>query len=141
MSGFPLRFVNGRAGSHKPRGTFGLDGVVTERRGRFAVSAKPDRTVDGTLFDSKKEATRYAELKLLQRAGEIECLEIQPSWNIEINGKHYCRYSADFSYIDKRRGSIIEEVKSTGTAKDAAYRLRRKAAELAHGIVVTEVLR
>jgi hypothetical protein len=32
---------------------------------------------------------------------------------------------------------IIEEVKSTGTMKDAAYRLRKKAAELYHGIEVT----
>lgn len=125
----------------KLRQSFGLDKFTVERRGRFAVSAKPDRTIDGVLFDSKKEATRYAELKLLERAGLIECLEVQPSWNVEINGKHYCRFTADFTYIDKRLGAVIEDVKSTGTAKDAAYRLRRKAAELAHGIRVTEVVR
>ncbi len=109
--------------------------------GRFAVSAKVDRTLDGIVFDSKKEAFRYAELKLLQRIGEIDRLEVQPTWNVEINGKHFCRFTADFSYLDRRLGPVIEDVKSTGTAKEAAYRLRKKAAELAHGINVTEVIR
>ena len=34
--------------------------------------------VDGILFASKKEARRYSELKLLERAGEIAHLELQP---------------------------------------------------------------
>jgi hypothetical protein len=33
--------------------------------------------VDGITFDSKKEADRYRELKLLERAGEICCLRLQ----------------------------------------------------------------
>jgi hypothetical protein len=107
---------------------------------RFAVAPKADRTMDGIVFDSKKEATRYAELKLLQRAGKIESVEIQPSWKVEINGKHFCRFTADFAYRDGF-SLVIEDVKSTGTAKDAAYRLRKKAAELAYGIHVTEVIR
>lgn len=141
----PFRPASTRAAFSKSRGgsraAFGLDTFTTERKGRFAVAAKVDRTLDGVLFDSKKEATRYAELKLLERAGQIECLEVQPSWNIEIGGKHFCRYTADFSYLDKKRGPVIEDTKSTGTAKDAAYKLRRKAAELAHGIRVTEIVR
>jgi hypothetical protein len=35
---------------------------------------------------------------------------------------------------------IYEEVKSTGSVKDAAYRLRKKAAELYHGVKITEFL-
>ena len=34
-------------------------------------------TIDGITFDSKKEARRYQELKLLERAGEIQNLELQ----------------------------------------------------------------
>ena len=34
--------------------------------------------VDGILFDSKKEAKRYAELKFLEKAGEISNLVLQP---------------------------------------------------------------
>lgn len=122
------------------RAAFGLD-VPVERRGRFAVSAKPDRTIDGRVFDSKKEASRYAELKQLQRAGEIECLELQPTWVVEINGQRLCRYSCDFGYLDKRRGPVLEEVKSTGTTRDAAYKLRRRAAELAFGLKIAEIIR
>jgi Protein of unknown function (DUF1064) len=120
---------------------FGLDTSGVARKARFAVSAKEDRTIDGETFDSKKEAARYCQLKLLQKAGLIESLDLQPAWAVEINGKHFCRYTADFSYFCKERGRlIIEDVKSSGTAKDAAYRLRKKAAELAHGIKITEVL-
>ncbi len=124
----------------KARGSFGLD-VPVERRGRFAVVKKDERTVDGIVFDSGKEAKRYADLKNLQRAGLIECLERQPSWLVTINGQPYCRYSADFAYIDKATGKpVIEDTKSkNGTSNDAAYRLRKKAAELAHGITVREV--
>lgn len=142
MATFPLRVIGKRPPPKRgPRGAFGLDNpFATERKGRFAVSAKIDRTIDGVLFDSKIEAKRYAELKIRERLGEIECLELQPTWKVEINGKPFCRYSCDFSYLDRKRGAILEEVKSSGTSKDAAYRLRRKAAELAHGIVITEVV-
>jgi hypothetical protein len=120
-------------------GTFTLDAPA--RKGRFAVSAKEDRTIDGETFDSKREAARYSQLKLMQRAGMIEGLELQPFWNVEINGAHFCRFTADFSYFCKDRGRlVIEDVKSTGTAKDAAYRLRKKAAMLAFGIRIDEVI-
>src|SRR6185503_13093134 len=111
------------------------------RRSRFQVAPKIERTLDGITFASKKEATRYATLKLLERAGKIRDLKLQPKFPVEINGRPFTIYSADFSYYDRELGRVvIEDSKSTGTAKDAAYRLRRKAAELAHGIVVVEVL-
>ena len=116
--------------------------IGSARGSRFAVSAKIDRTLDGIVFDSKKEASRYAELKLLERAGEILGLVMQPAFEVEINGSHFCTFTADFAYYERARlGRIIEDVKSTGTAKDSAYRLRKKAAELAHGIKVIEVIR
>jgi len=111
------------------------------RRSRFQVAPKIERTLDGITFASKKEATRYATLKLLERAGKIRDLKLQPKFPVEINGRPFTTYSADFSYYDRELGRVvIEDSKSTGTAKDAAYRLRRKAAELAHGIEVVEVL-
>ena len=106
-------------------------------RGRFPVAPKAERTVDGHVFDSKREAIRYGELKLLERAGVISKLKVQPSWNVEIGGKHFCRYTADFEYMHHAE-RVVEDCKSTGTAKDTAYKLRKRAAELAHGIRVTE---
>ena len=108
---------------------------------RFQVSPKAARTIDGITFDSRREATRYADLKILQRAGVIGKIELQPSFQVAINGSLFCRYTADFSYYCKETDRVvIEDVKSTGTARDAAYRLRKKAAELAYRIKITEVI-
>ena len=42
--------------------------------------------VDGIKFDSKREAKRYQELKLLERAGEIRALSLQVVINFELGG-------------------------------------------------------
>lgn len=108
-------------------------------RSRFAVAAKAERTVDGVTFDSKREMNRYLELKLLERAGEVQGLVLQPKFPVSIEGEPFCTYRADFAFFrDGER--IVEDVKSSGTAKDAAYRLRKKAAELAWGISVVEII-
>ena len=39
-------------------------------------------TVDGIRFASKREARRYLELKLLQKAGHISDLELQPRFRL-----------------------------------------------------------
>lgn len=115
--------------------------MLCRRPGRFPVAQKADRTVDGILFDSKKEATRYAELKLLQRAGEISNLETQVAMKVFLRGQPYCTFTVDFCYREAAGKLVYEEVKSSGTAKDDAYRLRRKAAEIYHGVEITEVIR
>ena len=107
---------------------------------RFKVSPIEERTLGGIVFASKKEMKRYAELRLLERAGEVQDLELQPEFRVSINGEHFCTYTADFSYIEKGQ-RVIEELKSTGTAKDAAYRLRKKAAELFYGIKVRVIIK
>ena len=67
------------------------------------------------------------------------CLYNRPT--VEIGGKHFCTYTADFVYFDVALGrEVIEDSKSTGTAKDAAYRLRKKAAQLHHRINIDEVI-
>lgn len=65
--------------------------------------------VDGEEFDSKKEGKRYKELKLLERAGEISNLELQPKFLLQDtfkkNGKTYkkIQYIADFMYCQGRK--------------------------------------
>lgn len=108
-------------------------------RSRFP--AEP-QVIDGIAFPSKKEATRFALLRLRERAGEINNLTCHPKFKVEIRGRHLCTYTADFQYDDLIDGHpVIEEIKSSGTRKDPYYRLRRKAAELYHDIAVTEVVR
>jgi hypothetical protein len=96
--------------------------------------------VDGITFASKKEAKRYADLKLLQKAGEIARLEIQPvyplhAWGVE--KRQIGKYIADFRYFDKRAGlNVIEDVKGV---KTPVYRLKKKHVEAQYGIQITEV--
>lgn len=112
-----------------------------KKKSRFQPVEPARRTMDGILFASQKEMKRYAELKMLVRAGEITELSTQPKFEIDANGEHFCTYTADFSYIEKDGTHVVEEVKSTGTAKDAAYKLRKKAAEIAFGIKVREIIK
>jgi hypothetical protein len=112
--------------------------MKSTKRGRFPVAPKAERTVDGIVFASKREAKRYAFLKLQEKSGVITHLELQPEFKVTINGHILCRYRADFRYFrDGER--IVEDCKSSGTAKDAAYRLRKRAAELQYFIQVREV--
>ena len=87
-------------------------------------------TIDGIKFDSKKEANRYQELKLLERAGEISGINIHPKFRLsdgfDWNGKHYrpIDYYADFSYHDLDTGKVvIEDVKGV---KTTVFRLKMK---------------
>lgn len=84
-------------------------------------------SIDGIRFASKAEARRYAQLKLLERAGEIENLELQPPFKLHVNGKLVCTYIADFQYWDKGKAkSIVEDVKGMETA---VFKLKRKLFE------------
>ena len=76
--------------------------------------------VKSLLFDSAKEAQRYRELKLLEKAGEISNLELQPRFllqeSFKKNGKTYRKieYVADFKYIEKGK-TKVEDVKGLQT--------------------------
>jgi hypothetical protein len=104
-------------------------------KNKFKVAPVAERTLDGILFASKKEMARYADLKMLEKGKVISNLELQPSFPVSINDTHFCTYTADFRYEENGQ-TIIEELKSSGTAKDPAYRLRKKAAELYYGIKI-----
>lgn len=89
--------------------------------------AKPTE-VDGVVFDSMKEASHYADLKFLERAGVITDLELQPRFLIQepfiCDGKkeRKIEYVADFRY--KRDGRVVvEDVKGK---KTDVYKLKRK---------------
>ena len=93
--------------------------------------------VNGIRFASQKEAARYGELILLNKAGLIGELIIQPEFKIVINGKDICIYMADFMYHDRDRNIlVVEDVKGVRTP---VYKLKKKLVEAAHGITITEV--
>ena len=78
--------------------------------------------VDGIKFDSIREAERYQELKLLETAGEISHLELQPIVVLQdkfiYQGRMFraITYRADFACFDRtvNRG-VIEDVKGMET--------------------------
>ena len=117
-------------------------------------------TIDGITFDSKREAKRYTELKLLEKAGHITHLELQPEYQITINGAKICKYKADFRYFTVRQenreqytnskgewqtptitgdkeGQIVEDTKGF---KTPIYRLKKKLVEACYpGTQIKEV--
>lgn len=109
--------------------------------------------VDGIKFDSKLEAERYAQLKILEHAGVIRGLELQPSFELipsfKKNGRTWRRavYKADFRYIlceDDRM--IIEDVKGSTAMITDVFRLKQKLfeylyPELAISIVTSKDIR
>lgn len=95
-------------------------------------------TVDGLTFDSAKEARRYGELRLIERAGQITDLQCQPVFRLDVNGQHVCKYIADFSYLENGQ-RVVEDVKSDFTRKLPVYRLKSKLLKAVHGVEIKEV--
>lgn len=114
---------------------------------KLGISAKQHRRkyrneqcrVDGYLFDSKAEARRYGELKLLEMAGEVRQLIVHPIYQIKINGCQICAYEADFQYFDNSRRRIVEDVKSPVTEKLPTFQMKRKLMKALYGIDVEVV--
>lgn len=97
---------------------------------RYSKYNAKKTVVDGIEFDSLREADRYCELKLLEKANEIRNLELQPRFLLQDeffdkNGvKHKkIEYVADFSYIDNDGKAIVEDVK--GVLTDV-YKIKKK---------------
>ena len=97
---------------------------------------KPNRILRS--FDSKREAARYAELRLLERIGDIADLECQPRFPLIVNGALIATYVADFRYRARDGAVVVEDVKSEPT-KTPVYRLKAKLVAALHGVVISEV--
>ena len=114
-------------------------------------------SVDGIEFDSRKEANRYCELKLLQRAGKIQNLELQKAFELIpaqreadtigkrggiIKGKVIEKavfYRADFVYTENGE-TVVEDVKGyKGGGAYAVFTIKRKLLLYKYGIKIKEV--
>ncbi len=89
--------------------------------------------VDGIMFDSKREASRYQELRLLEQAGEIANLRLQVPFELIPKSKYGMpiRYIADFTYNDLNGQLIVEDAKGV---KTPVYRLKRRMMAEKYGI-------
>lgn len=109
--------------------------------------------VNGIVFDSKKEASRYNVLKMLERAGDI--IDLRRQVEFVLIPAHFepdtigprggvkkgkviekkCSYIADFTYI-KNGELVVEDTKGIRT-KD--YVIKRKMMFHFYGIRIREV--
>lgn len=103
-------------------------------------------TIDGITFHSKAESERYLQLKLLQQAGEIDQLELQPEFSITLNGHTICKVLLDFAYKPVAEtklktslsGYVYEDVKGMDTSTS---RLKRKLLEAQYNIPVNVMVK
>ena len=109
---------------------------------RIAKYGNRKVVVDGIAFDSVKEARRYGELKLLERAGKIFNLQRQVSFVLipkqVRDGKLVERpviYRADFVYMEDDK-EVVEDVKGVRTKE---YIIKRKLMLYQFGIKIREV--
>ena len=107
---------------------------------RPAERVMPDGTV--RMFDSEHEATRYDELRLLEKAGEIVDLQCQKRYRLlpaqtKKNGKveKPVDYIADFVYRDGIM-TVVEDAKGFKTPE---YVIKRKLMLYTYGIEIREV--
>lgn len=114
---------------------------------------------NGVTFDSKKEAHRYSELLLMEKAGEITDLKLQEKFVLvpaqrepDIIGARGGRkpgkllekevaYYADFYYVDSLTGKpVVEDVKGyRGGGAYAVFTIKRKLMLWRYGIRVQEI--
>lgn len=111
--------------------------------------------IDGIVFDSKKEAERYGELKLLEKAGEIKDLKRQVKYVLipaqyepDVIGKRggrkkgkclerECSYLADFVYYDNRKQELV--VEDTKGFRTESYIIKRKLMLFRYGVRIQEI--
>jgi len=109
--------------------------------------------VDGIVFDSIREANRYQELLLLEKAGAITSLQRQVKFvlipsqyeadYVVKNGKikkgklleRECSYYADFVYTEEHK-TVVEDTKGMRTTD---YIIKRKLMLYVHGIRIREI--
>lgn len=102
---------------------------------------KTTTTFDGNVHDSRKEANRWSQLLLLERAGVISDLKRQVRYELipKQEGERAVYYVADFEYIENGN-KVVEDVK--GYKEGLAYRvfvIKRKLMLYIHGIKVKEI--
>jgi hypothetical protein len=89
--------------------------------------------VDGIKFPSKKQARRWRELQILQRAGEIN--QLIPEVSFPIGGGHRMRVDALYRRVSTGE-TVWEDTKGHVTPE---WKLKRDIAEKLYGIKITTV--
>ena len=116
-----------------------MSGLYKYSTNRISKYGNQKVVVDGIKFDSKKEASRYQELRLLRRAGKIDNLRLQVPYVLIDKSKYggAIKYIADFVYYDNElQKEIVEDTK--GYLTDL-YKLKRRLMAERYGIEIKEL--
>lgn len=123
---------------------------IDERQSKYGAEKV---SILGVEFDSKKEARRWFELSLLEKAGEISNLRRQVEFELipaqrepykvgkrggTIKGRtieQAVKYRADFVYQDIEGNTIVEDCKGVRTKE---YIIKRKLLLWRYGIRIKE---
>ena len=117
-----------------------MNNFFYQKRGSKYLNKKTE--CDGVVFDSKHEAARYKELKLLLSAGEISDLRLQVPYELmpatKLNGETFrsIKYVADFVYKTKDGLEVVEDAKGM---KTDVYKMKKKLMAYVHHIIISEV--
>ena len=117
--------------------------ITAGRRSKY--NAKPV-VIDGRRFASTKEGNRYRELKLLEKASEIQALKLQPRFDLCAGfpvATKIGEYRGDFQYYTGGGGDgpghfVVEDVKSPAT-RTALFIWKAKHLKAQYGITIREV--
>lgn len=128
--------------------------IIAEIRGEIPPAVGPDRlgnvaepqVVDNIRFPSKKEAKRYAELKLAERNGCVMGLRLQVTFPLVVNGiPIFPRgYRSDFTYIELQQDQwksykfVVEDCKPSDGFRTETYRIKKKLVFAIWGIDIRE---
>lgn len=116
-----------------------------EKRHKYAVSPRDERTVDGITFASKREMRAFLTLQMAEKAGAIRDLKMQVTFKWDTvyraNGQEYIQsppfyYKADFTYTDVATGELV--VVDVKGCKTPEYRRKKKIMRLLFGIEIRE---
>lgn len=121
-------------------------GGRSEKRHKYAVSPRDERTVDGLTFASKREMRAFLALQMAEKAGAIRDLKMQVTFKWDTvyraNGQEYIQsppfyYKADFTYTDVATGEFC--VIDAKGCKTPEYRRKRKIMRALFGIEIMEM--
>lgn len=87
-------------------------------------------------FDSADELAFYAGLLARQKRGEIDTIQRQVPYPIDVNGARVCKIVVDFTWIERPSGrAVVGEFKSPATMTPV-WRLKAKLLAATHGVKV-----
>ena len=121
-----------------------VDQEPKKRRQKYGNKVTTD--AEGVKHASKKQATRYRDLGLLTKSGEIVMLAREVRFRlpggVEYVADHVMLTQRALAVIDVLVADgdmVIEDVKSEGTRKNAVYRLKKKQMRECLGLEVREI--